>query len=217
MGDADLTNDLSTTAKGLATIAPLTGPAAPVVAMIAGLVSLGASLSGVFAGCGPSCEHDTQEVEGFAMAFHNLWYAMTGEALPGIPGVSVTTIPGQYGAQGIDLFRKSNYPNVPFPYGAPGAPTAENAIASLNATFQQVESSLVRTQSVANLKGNYDYFLSLLQEYAANQANAPASMGTLTAGTIGASIGNWWTGLSGWGQAAVAACGVAAIGMAVSS
>lgn len=217
LGDAaEIGHDISISASGIATLAPAAGPAAPIVLAVAALVSLSGSIIGLFNGCGQSCDHDTIIVEKFEAACHVLWYALTGEVLPGIPGLSATTIPGQYGAQGINLFQNSAYPNVPWPLGnAPGAPSISQAIAALNATYQDANSQLVRQQSVPNLANNYHYFLNLLQNVSTAQAQAAATSDTTsllgTSGTLGGSIGNWWSTLPSWGQPAVVVAGVVLI------
>ena len=179
---------VGTAAKSLLTIAPLTGPAAPFVAAAGALVALGSSLMGLFAGCGSTCDHDTTIVEQFASSFHVLWYSITGEALPGIPGVTPYTTPGNYGNAGINLFQASAYPDVPYPLGnAPSAPDIQLAIQSLTATNQEAMQSMERSQSLPNRAQNYHYFMGLLQDVEEAQATSGNSALSITS-----ALPSWW-------------------------
>lgn len=167
--------DNSSPALGFAPVVaaaiPASGPAAPIVATIAGLAQLGLTLYHLFSKYDPRKLHDTAMVENFAASFHSLWYSITGEELPGIPGVTATAQPGQYGAEHIDLFRASAYPNVPMPAGNRQI-DVQGAQQALAATFQDFARQMQRPESVPNLKNNYDYFQSLLQRVADAQTAA---------------------------------------------
>jgi hypothetical protein len=184
-------------AGGLFAAAPFTGPAAPFVAAAGALVNLGDSIMHMVSGCGPTCDHDTQIVEGFEMAAHGIWFLVTGEALPGIPGYTAVTTAGNYGAAGINLFQNSAYPAVPYPAGAPGVNVGA-AIQSLQATLAAAEAQLVRQQSIPNIENNYHIFLGLLQQVQTAAAAAPGAGGTPT-------VTDFFTQIPAWGWAAIAA------------
>lgn len=165
-------------------VAPLTGPAAPFFMAAAALVNVGESIYHMFSHPDPAKEDDTAVVEAFMAAFHTTWYMVTGEALPGIPGVTATAQAGQYGAAGINLFQASAYPNVPYP--AANAGIDMNAVLnSLANSYQAAAQSLRRPESQPNLRNNFNYALGLLQQVAsAQQASGLAGLGSTSASSM---------------------------------
>jgi hypothetical protein len=216
--------DVSIAGGAITQIAAATGPAAPIVALVGAAINLAGGLMSMLQGCGSTCTHDTQIVESFFASFHCLLYTLTGEILPGIPGVSQYTSPGNYGNAGINLFGPSQEPAalaavaqaaasntaytfsaVPYPLGnAPGAMPIAQAISALTSSYQTAMGQLERTQSQPNLTNNYNYAMGLLQsiqqaqeQYAAQAAADAAASGTtaVAASTASTSIG---TTISNW-------------------
>lgn len=143
-------------------------------------------------GYDPQKLHDTAVVEAAEMSMHHIWYLLTGEVLPGIPGLSPTTTPGDYGAQGINLFQESAYPKVPYPAGQIPAAIALQSLQKTNAEAAQ---AMQRPESVPNLEGNYNYFAGLIgkvqQAQDAAAAAAPGSIGDVVSG-LASSLPGWW-------------------------
>ena len=144
-------------------------------------INLGDSIAHLFSNYDPTKLHDTAVVEAFEASAHGIWYVLTGEALPGVPGASATTQPGNYGAAGINLFQNTAYPNVPYPAGAPGV-DAGAALQSLTATYQNFAGQLERPESAPNLANNYQILSGWFQEViAAQDAGQPS-------GTLGGAL-----------------------------
>ncbi len=165
---------------------PASGPAAPIVAMVLGAVSLGVGLFKLFHKSDPRKVPDTIVVENAQRSFNAIWETVSGEHFAelfngGRPSLSETDPDAmQWGRTG----------NPQVDIGA--------ALAAADATYRDAVAHLLRQESVANIDGNYGPLLARLNAV----KNARAADPAWAAANLGSTLG-----LPTW--ALVAAAGVA--------
>ena len=170
----------------VAAAAPATGPLAPIVLAVAAVLPLFSKLLNF--GYNPRKLADTAITEAVKQSLNILWYNLTGEA---INGVHQQAEPGQYGEASIALFAGSNYPNVPYPAGAPGR-DARAVIQEAQQIIAQGRANLVRQESYEGYDFNAQYMLGLMEQVAQRQAEASplASFTSLFDTSFGEGV-NW--------------------------
>lgn len=165
----------TTVGSSLMTAAAVAGPAAPFLLAGGALIDVFSSIIGP----DPRNVPDTQVIEAAQISLNQLWLAISGEQLP------INCVPGRCGAQRVNIFQSSAYPNVP--KGAAGdlAIDINQAIAQANQVITQARSMLLKPASAQNpffAPGGGNNIVGLLQRMAAARA---AQAGT-TAGVSGA-------------------------------